>query len=345
MKKINYLYIILLTIFSCTNSDFIISKQVENWNLDYYPNLIRTNSGINKTSASISWNPYIDYSDFNYYKIEFNDTQEELIDSSISNYTIELSPGGFSQLKFSIYNDANNIIVLDSIQVHSRVVEPINNLNYSVDGTFTYNLSWEPSTEIDFDKYIIYRSIDPSLPLDYVNPDSCNNLNDINLLASNNTPLPFSNNCVSIDTLTNQLTSSYIDEPEDMIYFSYIITTFDINGLYRNSTIKTTFSESAEPIDAINASNSFTDKIRLEWENIETPSEFYTIDIWRGTSSNVNDNENHTKIATIFDPNQTYFEDRNNIGSSTSWYYMLKITNIYGRYSKSPDDIHGITQP
>jgi len=341
MKKINYLNIMILIIIGCTNYDSIISKQVDNWNLDYNPNLQRSDSGVNKTSATISWNSYVDYSDFNYYKIEFNDIQQELFDSSRSNYTIELTPGEFSQIKFSVYDDSNNMIVLDSIQVYSREVEPISNLNYSVDGSFTYELSWDPSTEIDFDKYIIYRSIDPSLPLDYVNPDSCNNLMDINL---------FNNNCISIDTLTNQLTSSYIDEPEDMIYFSYIITTFDTNGLYRNSTIKTTFSESAETINVIDVSSNFTDKIKLEWESIESPSKFYTLDIWRGTSNNVNDNVNHTKLVTIFDPNITYFEDRNNVGSSTSWYYMLKITNIFGRYSETSDDIygndiHGITQP
>ena len=30
---------------------------------------------------------------------------------------------------------------------------------------------------------------------------------------------------------------------------------------------------------------------------------------------------------------------------STSWYYMLKLTNIYGRYHKSLNVIEGIAQP
>ena len=336
MNKINFLYILFLMIFACTDTNSIITNNVKDWDLDYKINLSRTDSGLYKTRSSINWVPYEGYSNFNYYMISYNNNEIQLSDSSISNFEIELLQGKFSEVHFSIYDDSDNIIALDSIQVYTRDVEPISNLNYSVDGTFTYDLSWEPSTEPNFDKYVIYRSIDPSMPLDYVNPDSCNTLNNLSL---------FNNNCVSIDTLYNQSISSYTDEPEDMIYFSYIITTFDTDGLYRNSTIKTTFSESAESITNINASNNFSDKIVIEWDEIINPNLLYTIDIWRGTSANVNDNDNHTKLVTIFDPSVTYFEDRNNVGSSTSWYYMLKITNIYGRYSKSTNDIHGITQP
>ena len=153
MNKINYLYIILLTFFACTDLDSIISKQVEDWNLDYKLNLNRIDSGNNKTYTTISWNSYTNYNDFNYYKISFNNVQQKIFDASITNDTIELSSGEFSQVNFSVYNNLNIIIASDTIQVYTREVEPISNLNYSVDGTFTYDLSWEPSPEIDFEKY------------------------------------------------------------------------------------------------------------------------------------------------------------------------------------------------
>ena len=55
----------------------------------------------------------------------------------------------------------------------------------------------------------------------------------------------------------------------------------------------------------------------LTWDEIESPNEFYTIEIWRGESETVNENANNTKLVTIYDPSITYYEDRLNIGSST----------------------------
>ena len=84
----------------------------------------------------------------------------------------------------------------------------------------------------------MYRSIDPNLPLDYVDPDNCNN----------------DNNCMVIDTLNNQLTVSFTDSTTTGLGYSYVITTFDYNNLYRNSTIETSYTESADYILNINAS-------------------------------------------------------------------------------------------
>ena len=153
------------------------------------------------------------------------------------------------------------------------------------------------------------------------------------------------NNCINIATINDNSIIEFTDSTTTGLGYSYLITTFDVDGLYTNSTLKTGYTEYAEAITNISASNNFTEKIEISWDPIIAPEEMYSIEIWRGASSNVNDSNNHTKIVTIFDPTIIYYEDRNDIGSATSWYYMIKLTNIFGRYSKSSDEIHGITQP
>ena len=330
-NKINFLFILILFVIGCNKSDTIINTQVKDWNLDYKLNLERTDSGVHKSYATIQWDGYTEYDDFNYYSISFKDIIIEESDSSLTTYQIDLSPGEIINVKFEIYNDLNNIILMDSIQIYSRKVYPVTNLNYSVDGSYTHFLSWEASIENDFKHHKIYRSIDPSISLPFIQPNDCNE----------------STNCINIATIEDNSIIEFIDSTTTGLGYSYIITTFDMDDLYTNSTLETGYSESANPIIGPNATDDLSDKIKISWDEIELidQEEVYSIDIWRGTSANVTDNENHTKLVTIFDPSVNYYEDINNIGSATSWYYMIKLTNIYGRYSKSNEEIHGITQP
>ena len=73
--------------------------------------------------------------------------------------------------------------------------------------------------------------------------------------------------------------------------------------------------------------------------------EFHKIDIWRGSTEEVNnDTSISTLLATIANPEIVNFEDRNNIGSNTTWYYMIEIMNIFGQTYKSTV-VEGITIP
>ena len=73
--------------------------------------------------------------------------------------------------------------------------------------------------------------------------------------------------------------------------------------------------------------------------------EFHKINIWRGATEEVDNNiSNSTLLTTIINPAIIYFEDRNNIGSSTTLYYMIEIINIYGVTYESTV-VEGITIP
>ena len=45
--------------------------------------------------------------------------------------------------------------------------------------------------------------------------------------------------------------------------------------------------------------------------------------------------ENNKLLIEIVDKNINYFEDRDNIGSGKTWYYKIRVYNIYGNYADS----------
>ena len=61
--------------------------------------------------------------------------------------------------------------------------------------------------EIDFNHYIIYRAIDPSLALPFINPDNCN----------------INNNCLQIAVIEDQSIIEFTDSTTTGLGYSYII--------------------------------------------------------------------------------------------------------------------------
>ena len=179
MFKLYRTYLILgaiFIIFSCDDAETILSNTII-INPDYKLNLTRTDSGMNKYSASISWNKY-NYEDFGNYIIS-SDEVSEVIDSALtSTYTFDMIPGEFKDVGFYLVNNLGDTIYQDLIQIFSRIISPINWKLYGFDinGLGHHTLEWHASeeTNTEFSHYSIYRSLNTiNDDLEYINPDIC----------------------------------------------------------------------------------------------------------------------------------------------------------------------------
>ena len=47
-----------------------------------------------------------------------------------------------TKVDFYVYNELDEIIIMDAIQIFTRKVYPITNLEWDVDGSYYYDLSW-----------------------------------------------------------------------------------------------------------------------------------------------------------------------------------------------------------
>lgn len=346
MPKLNLLYsLFIMCIFlSCDEPETIVSNTISP-DYDYQLNLTRTDSGVNKYSASISWNSYNE-DDFSEYQITVDDETTSISDSTVSTYTLNLNPGEFKQVVFKIITTDEQEIYQESIQVFTRIIEPIVWDKIEV-GEFT-ELTFSPSTEPvdEFQKYIIYRTISPIFTIEILNPLNCV-ANEI---------------CMELITLTMQQTTSYIDESATNRGYCYVMATFDHNESFQSSTIISgefgiAVGPSSTSISTFNVSNTLVNYIELVWTNSMEDTSFYKIDIWRGNSEDdytyteVNDitfmmpSALNTKLATITEFNVTRFEDRNNIGSGTTFYYLIQFTNIHDKSISNGEPEDGITYP
>ena len=106
MFKLNRKYLILgaiLIVFSCDDVETILSNTII-INPDYKLNLTRTDSGMNKYSASISWNNYT-YEDFDNYIISSDGVSEVVDSAQTSTYTFNMIPGEFRNVGFYLVNN------------------------------------------------------------------------------------------------------------------------------------------------------------------------------------------------------------------------------------------------
>ena len=65
--------------------------------------------------------------------------------------------------------------------------------------------------------------------------------------------------------------------------------------------------------------------IQTSWYRIK----FYELQIWRSQSEDINP-LNDTQLVTITDYNKLFFEDYTEIGNGVSWFYKIKLIDIYG---------------
>ena len=278
----------------------------------YELNLSALNSGINLNSVNIIWNQY-DNTDFINYKLEF-DNNTEIINANLdTNFTInELLPETFK----SIYVTANfnDIALTDSINIFTRPVSPIANFVVTADATNWYtSLLWEASEEASFKNYEIYR------------------LNQFNYENNKFTDL---NDCLLLTTINDINTISYTDsfEIDWGVEYYYIVITNNQENYSRPSIIKSNIDNNINQLllENTTASNSEYNKIIINWMHV-LDSEFYQLEVWRSNNESI-DPIDGTQLVIITDQTMNVFQDSYIIGDGLSWFYKIKIIDIYGNY-------------
>ena len=298
-----------------SENDFIESE--------YELNLSALNSGINLNSVSIIWNQY-DNTDFTDYQLEFDNNIDTINIKLDTTFTInELLPETFKSVY--VTTNFNDISIIDSVDIFTRPVFPITNFNVIADATNWHtSLLWEASEETSFKNYEIYR-------LDQFNyeDNKFTDLNDCLVMTSNN-----------INTI------SYTDSLEIVwgVEYYYIIITNNQENHSRPSIIKSNIDNNINQIllNNITASNSEYNKIIMNWSHI-LDAEFYQLEIWRSDSENI-DPIDGAQLVVITDKNMNAFKDSYMIGDGLSWFYKIKIIDIYGNYFTS-ETIVGNSHP
>jgi len=290
-----------------SENDFIESE--------YELNLSALNSGINLYSVSIIWNQY-DNTDFTDYQLEFDNNIDTINIKLDTTFTInELLPETFKSVY--VTTNFNDISIIDSVDIFTRPVFPITNFNIIADATNWHtSLLWQSSEETSFKNYEIYR-------LDQFNYED-NKFTDLN-------------DCLLLTTITNINTTSYTDSFEIVwgVEYYYMVITNNQENYLRPSIIKSNIDNNINQIllDNIISSNSEYNTIIINWSHV-LDAEFYQLEIWRSDSENI-DPIDGTQLVVITDKNMNAFKDSYMIGDGLSWFYKIKIIDIYGNYFTS----------
>ena len=291
---------------------------------EYELNLSALNSGINLNSVSIIWNQY-NNTDFTNYQLEF-DNNIEIINSKLdTTFTInELLPETFKSVY--VTTNLNDISIIDSVDIFTRPVLPITNFNVTANATNWHtSLLWEASEEASFLNYKIYR------------------LNQFNYENNKFTNL---NECLLLSTINDINTTSYTDsfEIDWGVEYYYMIITNNLENYLRPSIIKSNINDNINQIllDNVTVSNSEYNKIIINWSHV-LDYDFYQLEIWRSGSESI-DPIDGTQLVVITDKNMNIFKDSYMIGDGLSWFYKIKLIDIYGNYFSS-ETIVGNSHP
>ena len=324
MKKFRcYLYFIyFLLIANCNNSSDLISNPISEEDLIYVSNFQSNNNGENKYTVDLTWDKYLG-NDFLSYEIldqENNPLINEITNQDVTTTTLNMNLNELKPISLVVNNlDINQILIF------TRPVTPVANI--SISGTTDSNvLSWTSSTDNDIQNIMIYRTeleAGESLPL----------INDLN---GNPDDGIWSNIYEYNGVITTYTDNAIISNPN---YF-YIIKTTDVSGGYRFSFMESNINGALEAgtIDFninLNPSETiYSNKTSFTWNDYTNP-DFYELQIWRSENENfVIDLEESFLIGT-FTETIDNFEDYNDVGQGKTWYYKLRIYNIYGNYIDS----------
>ena len=327
-----YGLIILFLLYACddpTSSEippiYGDSDSMYNYNM----NLHSENSGQYADYATINWTPYQNYTeDFISYVIkDENGILFEITDLETTSYQMELTPESFTKLYMEM--NADSQIITDSIHIFTRPIEPVTQFTAiaNSDNWFT-SLNWNSSdeTESQFSHYNIYRGFENHEMFDDL--ENCN--------------------CM-IHSINTQNTKAYIDSV-DLVWgggYYYLIETVTNDNYLRNSTIKSNIvNPSYSPQinnDNTYASDSEYNKISIHWSHNLGQNQFYSLEIWRSNAEDISP-FNQTKLISITDHNKNNFEDYYEIGDGLSWFYKLRLTDIYGNTHDS-NTIIGSSRP
>ena len=360
--------LIMIIFFSCekeNSNSSIISNEAEmdteyridlNWNEDEE----RLKTGVN-----IVWSQWEEDPLFTFERYTIKDVTTEqpkwiadIDEAQNMTYQVEFPTGTFYRLCVLAYYSDNNdgyIMSSDSIQFFTQPLSPITNLDVS-SSTNIRSITWEPSSDQDIDKLVIYRA---EILKRYLSESYVDAPNLEPSMISNETG-EIEDSLITLDNSGEQigvwrkiyegtnLDVDYSDLNADEPHFDYyyainvkIEETYNedetIIANYRYSLI-----ESGDENDEINliqqqdiSLSVETDQdniIILNWDSY-SGNDFYSYEIWRTDieSTNIESLENNgEKLIEIVIQSQDFFEDISLVGSEKSFNYFIRVNNNYG---------------
>ena len=331
IKKINYIIAALsiFILFSCNTDSPYISNDITT--VIYEANFKSTNSGEEKYSVDLDWNKYT--GDDALYEIfdEGNTLIESITSKNDTTLSINMDLNEIKIVSLSV-NGAD----YGQIKVFTKPVASV--LNLTVNATSeSSTLSWEQSSDEDILATTVYRSeINPSsgtIPL----------IND-----SGGTP---DESLWTVIKQGNNSLSSYTDNSiNTSLNYYYTVKVKDNDEGYRYSYIRGSISGSAESVPVLGVSNGYQFNLQSSEEAIDeiypnktsffwqdyNYDDFYEFQIWRSEQNNFNvESEESSLVALITNPLTVDFQDYNDIGEGKTWYYKIRLYNIYGNYIDS----------
>ena len=293
------------------------------------------NDGENKRSVDVSWEQYTG-NDFESYTItDESDTILETITSqSTTTATINLELNEIKILKLKLNGSQKG-----QIQIFTRSVSPASNLMVQGNEVNSKTISWTSSTDNDISQIILYKTDDSNFAQD--RPPIGDSDGTPNLIWT------------QLQSGTSSIFDSYTDNNINSSFnYFYIIKVVDSSGGYRYSYVASNISGLIESGNVIGStggtlnmtfnisSTEYSDHTSFTWTDYGD-NDFHELQIWRSEQSDF-DIDNGQGTLVIKTSNQTInnFQDYTIIdgtdyGSGKTWYYKIRVYNIYGNYADS----------
>ncbi len=305
---------ISFVIHSCSDVNNSISNFSGEVEQIYELNLLFEENLDDSDTVTLLWN---ENPDIDIFSIEIDGSTIELASNS-STYTFSMSPGGYKDIIIRA-----DEIISDTLKIFTSPMSPssweadflgdirvLDNCTLS-DGCYN-EFTWIQSPEGDISTYELSKC-------GYINlPTECSQLSNFTLIDNFNP-----------DNL------DYIESKNFGEKACYIMKTIDTSSNSRYSQIicNDLTANTMTNFTISSVSTNLDNKIIIEWDEYSN-SDFYEYLIYRNELQDF-ENGSATIIAEITNPNQTIYEDRDNIGSGKTWYYLIEVKNIFGRTSSS----------
>ncbi len=327
-KKYSILILIFFFITSCEDKNPYISNDLDS--INYTSFFQSLNSGQDKYSVLVKWRKSHN-DNINYTLLNSDDSVLfSSVNKSDTSYIVPMSLNQFKNVKLNIDD-----VLSGEINIFTRPISPATDLTIQASSQ-SNTLTWSLSSDSDILQTIIYRSeIDPSSAAPLIND-------------TNGTP------DTSIWNLVKQGNgnlSSFIDTSINTSFnYYYIIKLIDSSNNYRYSHMVSNIIGSVESISVIGDSQGYQinfqsseallseiypNKISIFWQDYNY-DDFYSFEIWRSDQSDfIIGADESNFIVESTNPLFVNFNDYNDIGQGKTWYYKLRINNIYGNFIDS----------
>ena len=337
LNNIALLITLLFLLCNCDKAKNTITNHITEENLIYnssYANFKSLNDGIEKYFINLEWEDYLGADFVSYEILENNNPIYTINNANTINQTINMNLNEFKEISFKLNTNLEEQNIT-TIKIFTRPVYPIT--NFSVVAYSSYNkLSWNASIDSDIQQIVIYRAeLPPGSDLPLINDiDGSPDGNIwVNISESNPSQTSYTDNNVLINSDYYYIIKT-IDTNEGYRY-SYMTSNISgaidsgiIFGLTNNYTLGLTSSE-------VLNSQIFSDKTSFSW-NSYSYDDFYEFEIWKSENQNFEIGSSEASLISIItDPIIASFEDYNNVGENKTWYYKIRLKNIYGNFIDS----------